>query len=111
MSRLTRFINRISVAVMMTADLLATSDAFCAARGMSRARVATLVFNYGKKLDLIADGADLATRTFERAMTWFDANWPEGADRPVPLILYEDWQAERRKAGLNDDDKQGGVGE
>ncbi len=100
MSRLTRFINRISFAAMMTADLIAISDAFCAARGMSRARVATLVFNYGKKLDLIADGADLATRTFERAMAWFGDNWPEGVERPVPLTLFADWQAARRDAGL-----------
>jgi hypothetical protein len=50
---------------------------------LSLARVSTLVFNEGKKLEAIASrGADLATGRFENAMRWFSAHWPEGCDWP-----------------------------
>lgn len=63
---------------VLTSDLITVSDLYCAARGLSRARVSTLIFNAGKTLDGIAEGRDLGTRSFERAMAWFSANWPEG---------------------------------
>ncbi len=66
----------------MTSQLLKVADAFCAARELSRGRVSTLVFNDGKKLDLIEGGADLGTRKFEDALQWFSTNWPEGAVWP-----------------------------
>lgn len=66
----------------MTAQLMATSDLYCAAANRSRSRVATIIFNDGKKLDLVAAGADLTTRSFENAMRWFSDNWPEGIDWP-----------------------------
>lgn len=67
----------------LTEQLLAVARAYCAARGLSLARVSTLVFNDGKKLGGIAEkGVDLSTSKFEGAMAWFSANWPEGADWP-----------------------------
>lgn len=70
-------------------QLISISDAYGAARSLSRARVSTIVFNAGSTLDRIASGRDLTTGNFERAMRWFSANWPdgvewpEGVDRPV----------------------------
>lgn len=61
---------------------MAVADAYCLARGLSRARVATIVFNAGGALDRIASGRDLNTGSWERAMRWFSDNWPEGAEWP-----------------------------
>lgn len=69
--------------MQMTDQLLQVADAYCAARSLSRSRVSTIVFNDGKKLDLIAGGADLQTGKFEHAMTWFSANWPDVAHWPL----------------------------
>jgi hypothetical protein len=63
-------------------QLLAVADAYGAARRLSRARVSTIVFNGGTALKRIADGKDLTTGNFERAMRWFSKNWPEGAKWP-----------------------------
>lgn len=63
--------------------LISVSEAFAAARGLSRSRVSTIVFGDGRKLDLvIRDGADITTRRLEAAMSWFSANWPAGAAWP-----------------------------
>lgn len=69
----------------LRSQLLAVADAFGVARNVSRARVSTLVFNQGAALDRIARGGDLNTGSFERAMAWFSANWPEGGAWPVAV--------------------------
>lgn len=67
----------------LTHHLFTVSDAFAAARKLSRSRVSTLVFGDGRKLDLMHEqGADITTRRFEAAMRWFSAHWPEGAAWP-----------------------------
>ena len=64
-------------------QLVVVSDAYASAVGLSRARVSTIVLNRGATLGAIADGrADVTTSTFEAAMRWFSANWPEGAHWP-----------------------------
>ncbi len=80
-------------AMNLIANILAVANAYCGHTGLSRSRVATIVFNDGKKLDLIARGADLNTRRYEKAMLWFSANWPEalawptGIERPKHVDL------------------------
>ena len=63
-------------------QLIAVSDIYAAHRGLSRARVSTIVFSSGMSLDRIASGRDLNTGSWERAMRWFSDNWPEGAAWP-----------------------------
>ena len=63
-------------------QIRAVAGAYCAARGLSRSRVSTIVFGDGQKLDQIEGGADLTTRRYEAALRWFAANWPEGAPWP-----------------------------
>lgn len=63
-------------------QLIIVSDAYAEARGLSRSRVSTIVFNGGAALDRIASGGDLTTATFERAMSWFSGNWPDGVRWP-----------------------------
>ncbi len=75
-------------AVPLTSQLIAVADAYCAAAGRSRSRVSTIIFGGGDRLDGVASGKDLNTRSFERAMQWFskywpaDTPWPEGIERP-----------------------------
>jgi hypothetical protein len=69
----------------MTTVLVRVADAYCAAIGRSRGRVSTVIFNDGKKLDQIAKGADLTTRSFERAMQWLSDHWPVGTDWPAEI--------------------------
>ncbi len=57
--------------------LLTEADQYCSARGISRARLATLVVNDGKFFDRVEKGGDFTVRTFERFMQYF-------ADNPVP---------------------------
>jgi len=76
-------------------QLLLVADTFTAARGLSRARVSTLVFNGGHVIDRVADGGDVTTGNFEKAIRWFSANWPEnaawpdGVDRPAAGVSGE----------------------
>jgi len=63
-------------------DLLKVADTYARARKVSRSRVSTQVFNEWKKLDALTNGADLATRRFEAAMSWFSLNWPIGVAWP-----------------------------
>lgn len=78
----------------MRQQIIAVSDAWCAATGRSRATLSTILLNKGPRLDQIAAGqADLVTGTFERAMQWFSdewpkgATWPQGVARPAPRAI------------------------
>ena len=77
----------------LVSQLLIIANSFCSARRLSLPRVSTLIFNDGKRLGSIQRGGDLQTASFERAMVWFSANWPEGAawpsdvPRPAPTLV------------------------
>lgn len=72
----------------LTDQLLCVADLYCAAVQRSRSRLSTIIFGDGMRLDGVAAGKDIQTRSFERAMAWFSANWPadlawpEGVERP-----------------------------
>lgn len=82
--------DRIKGAMNMRGQLLAVTDRYGEALGIGRKRVSTIVLNRGSKLDDIAEGGDITTGIFERAMQWLSNNWPEevswphGVPRPVP---------------------------
>jgi hypothetical protein len=69
--------------------LLSLAHRFAEARGLSIARVSTLVRNDGKFFDGLATGKDCTLTTLEYCLQWFsnhwpsDATWPEGVDRPA----------------------------
>lgn len=63
-------------------QLLIVADRYAEASGIGRKRVSTLVLNGGGKLDAIAQGRDLTTGSFERAMLWFSDNWPSTVSWP-----------------------------
>lgn len=58
---------------------------YSAATGLSEATISTRLFRDGKGLSRIRAGGDIGTRRLERAMKWFSANWPEGAEWPADV--------------------------
>lgn len=66
----------------LTEQLIVVADRWCRGAGRSRSRVSTLVFGDGSRLDGVAAGKDLNTRSWEKAMAWFSANWPADLDWP-----------------------------
>lgn len=58
--------------------LLKEAEAFCAAKGMSKARLSTIVVNDGKFFDRIEAGGDCTTGTLERFQAHFANNRPGG---------------------------------
>ena len=80
-------------------QLLAITDAYCAATGRSASRVSTLIFNDGKRIAAIKDGGDLATGRFEHGMSWFSGNWPKDADWPEGIARPEPLPPEADQAG------------
>lgn len=79
----------------MKDQIVRIADLYAASAGIGRKRLSTIVFNRGAKLDSIADGGDLATGTFEKAMQWFSDHWPKNLDwpdevtRPQPVRIPE----------------------
>jgi hypothetical protein len=63
-------------------QLVSVCEAYAKAEKLELSSVSTRVFNDGKKLAAILAGGDIQTVRFERAMVWFSANWPEGAEWP-----------------------------
>ena len=66
--------------------LIEISDRYCAAKKLSRSRVSTILFGSGKRLDAIASGADLNTKTYEAALTHMYADWPDDAVWPTNVV-------------------------
>ena len=80
--------SRTNTRMRLIDHILLLSDAYCQAVGLSRARVSTLVFRRGGKIDAIAGGADVTTASYEHALAWFAQRWPQGAAWPdgVPRV-------------------------
>ncbi len=58
-------------------------DLYCSVAAVPRTRVSRVIFADQRRLDLVFHGrTSLTTRSFERAMAWFSANWPEGLAWP-----------------------------
>jgi len=66
----------------LTEKLLLVSDTYCAAVRRSRSRISTIIFSAGDRIDGVAVGKDINTRSYEKAMAWFASNWPEGLAWP-----------------------------
>lgn len=52
---------------MVIQTFLSRCDEYARRRGIGRARLSTLLFNDGKKLDALATGKDVGVLTLERA--------------------------------------------
>jgi hypothetical protein len=90
-------------------------EAFCAARSLSEARVATLVRNDGKFFARIRAGASCTMDSYEHCVSWFANHWPPGlawpagVDRPAIVHLDPPAADAPTRDGLGADDGVGGV--
>jgi hypothetical protein len=55
----------------LTKHLLDTASAYAKERGISMARLSTLVMNDGKFFDRVGSGKTLTVRTYEKVTAWF----------------------------------------
>lgn len=73
------------ITLSLTQKLMVVADAYCEATGRSRSRISTIIFGGGDRLDGVARGNDLNTRSFEKAMAWFSQNWPAQREWPAGI--------------------------
>lgn len=66
--------------------IIELADTYVRTRGISIARLSTILFNDGKKLELLREGSDLYTETYKSALQWFADHWPEGATWPEGIV-------------------------
>jgi len=70
--------------------LLHLTEIYCGARGMSEARLATIIFDQGGTYKRLRLGGDMTTHKWEEAMQWFNDHWPDEqpwpAEIPRPII-------------------------
>ena len=73
------------------ASLITLCESYAVAKGIGLPRLSTIVFNDGKVIGRLKDGADITVGRLENAVRWLDANWPvdtpwpEGLPRPSLL--------------------------
>lgn len=88
----------------LKSHFMTLARAYCAETGLSETRLSTIVLGSGARLASLGAGKDLTTATYERAMGWFSANWPDGAAWPEwpeerPGWLERDFQPAGPAAG------------
>jgi hypothetical protein len=70
-------------AMNLIAQLLSLAEAYSAATGVNLRLLGDRIFGDRRRFEALKAGtADLNTRSFEKAMLWFSANWPEAIDWP-----------------------------
>lgn len=80
-------------------DLLVVADAWKAATGIERdTTLSHRMFGDSKRLGQLREGRDITVGRFNAAMTWFAANWPEGAAMPAMLAAWRAAPARRGAA-------------
>lgn len=68
--------------MMQIAHLLELADEYQRIAGVGDTTLSFRVFGDSKKLAALRADADITTQRFNAAVTWFAANWPEGAKWP-----------------------------
>lgn len=68
----------------LTSNLVVEATRYCEVRGISLARLSTIVINDGKFFRRIGGGGDFTVRTYERFMTYFEEHPAEAPSRPAP---------------------------
>lgn len=74
-----------------TDELLVLARTLATHRGISLARLATIIANDGRFFSQIERGRSPTIRTYRKALGWFSENWPEGLAWPndVPRIAIK----------------------
>lgn len=63
----------------LTFNLVAEATRYCKTRGISLARLSTIVINDGKFFQRLEAGGSFTVRTYERFMTYFEEHPVEAA--------------------------------
>lgn len=67
----------------LIAKLLILSEVYSASTGTNLRLLSDRIFSDRRRIEnLQAGSTDLNTRSYEKAMLWFSANWPEGLEWP-----------------------------
>ncbi len=86
---------RIAFDMLTIATFFTIADRYSEATRLAEATLSSKIFNDGKRLTAIRNGADVGVRRLEIATTWLsnhwpdDLDWPEGVDRPAKQIFAE----------------------
>jgi hypothetical protein len=64
-------------------QLLAVASAYMRATGLRQTTLSSRVFDDGKRLTAIENGAGITVARCERALQWFSDNWPEKGRWPA----------------------------
>jgi hypothetical protein len=75
----------------LPAHVVFLADAFCAKTGLAASTVSTQIFNDGKRIERLRSGLGITVQSYNDALAWFSANWPNGLvwphDVPRPEIV------------------------
>jgi len=67
-------------------QLVTLADLYAAAHKINRSTVSSRVFDDARKMDAMAEGADITLRRFNQALDWFSENWPDGVQWPKHIL-------------------------
>jgi hypothetical protein len=74
-------------------SFLIVVESYCRATKIAEATISTRVFNDGKRIAQIRDGADIGARRLDRAIGWLSEHWPKDAHWPAdvarPSVISE----------------------
>lgn len=70
-------------------SLLEVARRYAEVEGVPLTTVSSRALNDGKKLTALEGGADINVKRLERALLWFSANWPAGAEWPAEIVRPE----------------------
>lgn len=66
-------------------QLLRVARLYAELEGVPLSTVSSRVFNDGKKIRALEEGADINVGRLERALRWFSDNWPGNGGWPVEV--------------------------
>lgn len=86
---------RIPLRMLTIAAFFIVADRYGEASRLAEATLSSKIFNDGKRLAAIRNGADVGVRRLEAATCWLSNHWPEDLEwpnsvyRPAKTIFHE----------------------
>lgn len=70
---------------MTSADLLTLATLYCAHVDRAEATISARAAGQGRLFATLREGGGCTLRTYQRVLTWFDANWPLDLEWPASV--------------------------
>lgn len=70
---------------LLRSHLLAMATAYTAATGTNAPTIGKLALNDHNFFRRVRNGDGFTVKSYDRAQTWFDTNWPAGAKWPADV--------------------------